>query len=135
MKKLAAAALTGVGYLSFATASFAQTKIDPCANAGQFKALCNLQANQLGPIVGAVVTFILVVAVLIALFFLIWGGIRWITSGGDKAKVESARGTIIAAIVGLVIAFLAFFILSVALSFFGLSLTSLELPQIPTATN
>jgi len=53
------------------------------------------------------------------------------TSGGDKAKVESARGTIIAAIVGLVIAFLAFFILSLALSFFGLSLTNLTLPRLP----
>jgi len=78
------------------------------------------------------VTIIIIIAIVLSLFFLIWGGIRWITSGGDKAKVESARGTIIAAIIGLVIAFLAFFILSLALSFFGLSLTNLTLPKIPT---
>ena len=56
-----------------------------------------------------------------------------VTSGGDKGKVDEARKTVIAAIVGLIIAFLAFFILSVVLSFFGLSLTNLVLPKIPTA--
>ena len=132
MKKLIGTGLAGAGYLAFATGAFAQTNINPCNSTGQFGSLCNLQANQLGSIVGAAVTFILVIAVLIALFFLIWGGVRWITSGGDKAKVESARSTIIAAILGLVIAFLAFFILSVALSFFGLSLSNLQLPRIGT---
>jgi len=133
MKKIITAILAAASYLSFATAAFATSSVNPCPGAGQFSKLCNLNANNIGPIVGAAVTFILIIAVLIALFFLIWGGVRWITSGGDKAKVESARGTIIAAIIGLVIAFLAFFILSLALSFFGLSLTNLQLPKIPNA--
>jgi len=131
MKKLLSLILAVGSYLSFATSAFANSSVNPCPGAGQFSKLCNLNANNIGPLVGAAVTFILIVATLIALFFLIWGGIRWITSGGDKAKVESARGTIIAAIIGLVISFLAFFILSLALSFFGLSLTNLQLPRIP----
>jgi len=132
MKKIIASALATASYLGLATSAFASgNSVNPCPGAGQFSKLCNLNANQIGPIVGAAVTFVLIVAVLIALFFLIFGGIRWITSGGDKAKVESARGTIIAAIIGLVIAFLAFFILSLALSFFGLSLTNLQLPRLP----
>ena len=133
MKKLIASAIATTSYLALATSALATGggQVNPCPGAGQFSKLCNLNANQIGPIVGAAVTFILIVAVLIALFFLIFGGIRWITSGGDKAKVESARGTIIAAIIGLVIAFLAFFILSLALSFFGLSLTNLRLPKLP----
>ena len=131
MKKVLAFIGAAGTYLSFAASAFAGGKtVNPCPSAGQFTKLCNLNANNIGPIVGAAVTFILIIAVLIALFFLIWGGVRWITSGGDKAKVESARGTIIAAIIGLVIAFLAFFILSLALSFFGLSLTNLTLPKI-----
>lgn len=130
MKKLIAILLAAGSYLSVAASAFASNNVNPCPSAGQFGKLCNLNANNIGPIVGAAVTFILIIAVLIALFFLIWGGVRWITSGGDKAKVESARGTIIAAIVGLVIAFLAFFILSLALSFFGLSLSNLQLPKV-----
>ena len=131
MKKVLADVATTVSYLGITSSAFAQQSVDPCASVNQFAGLCHLNANNLGGIVGAAVTFILIIAVLIALFFLIWGGISWITSGGDKAKVESARGRIIAAIVGLVIAFLAFFILSLALSFFGLSLSNLVLPKIP----
>jgi hypothetical protein len=131
MKKVLAIIATTASYFGLASSAFAQQSVNPCGSVGQFTKLCNLNANNLGGIVGAAVTFILIIAVLIALFFLIWGGISWITSGGDKAKVESARGRIIASIVGLVIAFLAFFILSLALSFFGLSLSNLVLPRIP----
>ena len=133
MKKLFGTLLTAGSLLAFsASSAFAQAgnSVNPCPGAGQFTKLCNLNANNIGGIIGAAVTFILIIAVLIALFFLIFGGIRWITSGGDKEKVESARGTIIAAIIGLIISFLAFFILSLALSFFGLSLTNLTLPKI-----
>lgn len=130
MKKVLATIATAISFLSLVPYAFAQS-VNPCGSVQSgFGKLCNLSSNNLGGIVGAAVTFILIIAVLIALFFLIWGGIRWITSGGDKAKVESARGTIIAAIVGLIIAFLAFFILSLALGFFGLSLGNLQLPSL-----
>jgi uncharacterized protein YacL len=135
MKKVITTLLATAGYLGLATSAFAQTSVNPCtsSSASQFSKLCNLNANSIGPLVGAAVAFILVAAALIALFFLIWGGVRWIMSAGDKAKVDSARQTITAAIIGLIIAFLAFFILSLALSFFGLSLTNLTLPKIPNA--
>src|SRR5438105_3470121 len=104
----------GLGTLfSFALPAFAQGVVT--CPAGQFAGLCTLNANSIGPLVSTAVTVLLIVAVLISLFFLIWGGIRWITSGGDKAKVAEARSHIIAAIVGLVIAFLAFFILTLVL--------------------
>ena len=106
--------------------------INPCGAMGEFNKLCNLNSNNLGTIVGSAVNFILIIAVVVALFYLVWNGVRWIASGGDKQKVENARNGIIAAIVGLVIAFLSFFILSFALSFFGLKLNDLSLPVIPS---
>ncbi|MGH7203967.1 MAG: hypothetical protein ACREHC_05985 [Candidatus Levyibacteriota bacterium] len=144
MKKLLGTFITGAGYLAITATTFAQgfngggggggSSVDPCANgATTLRTLCNLKANNLGSIIGNAVTFILVIAAVISLFFLIFGGIRWITSGGDKAKVDSARQTITAAIVGLVIAFLSFFILNVVLQFFGLSLSNLVLPTISGA--
>lgn len=132
MKKITTAIATGAAFLVTAPMVFATGggSVDPCEGVQSgFDALCGLTGEDLGPLIGAAVTFILILAVIIALFFLIFGGIRWITSGGDKGKVESARGTIIAAIIGLVIAFLAFFILQVALGLFGLSLSNLELPS------
>lgn len=79
---------------------------------GEFAPLCNLDLSNSSTIVGNTITILLIVGVILALFFLIIGAIRWITSSGDKAKVESARNTIVAAIVGLILAFLAFFILN-----------------------
>lgn len=128
MKKLATTIAGAATYLSLAGSAFAQT-IDPCPQ-GDFNALCSkFQASDTGRIIGVVLTFLLIAAVVVALFFLIWGGIRWITSGGDKTKVESARGHIIAAIIGLIIAFVAYFIVQIILNIFGLGPVSrLELP-------
>ena len=135
MKKLLTTTTTiaaaGAAYLGLALPVFAQGTVDPCANIQTFANLCALDATKLGPIIGAIVTFLLIAVAIIALFFLIYGGLRWVTSGGDKGKVDEARKTVIAAIVGLVIAFLAFFILQVVLGFFGLSLNQLTLPTLP----
>jgi hypothetical protein len=46
---------------------------------------------------------ILFLASVLVLFYLLWGGIEWITSGGDKGKTEAARNKITSAIIGLII--------------------------------
>lgn len=128
---------SGVGLatiLLFASSSsvFAQTTINPCAGAGAdfYQTLCALSTTQLPTLVQRIIVILLIFAVLISLFFLIFGGIKWILSGGDKTGVETARNMIIAAIVGLVIAFLAFFILNVVLGLFGLGFDNLKLPRL-----
>lgn len=78
--------------------------------------------GTLSNIIQVGITFLFVLATLLALGFLIYGGIKWITSGGDKAGVESARKIITYAIIGLVIAFLAFFIINLIGTFFGVKL-------------
>ena len=55
---------------------------------------------------------ILYIVGVIAVIMLIWGGIRYITSGGDAKKVTDAKNTILYAIIGLVIALLAFAIVN-----------------------
>lgn len=67
-------------------------------------------------------TLLLVGVSLIALAFLIWGGIAWITSGGDKTGIETARKKITYALLGLVVAFLAYFIVNILGTFFGVKL-------------
>lgn len=64
----------------------------------------------------------------IALLFLVIGGIRYIFSGGDKVGVEQAREQITSAIIGLVIVFGAWFIITIVGSFLGIK-TILTLPQ------
>jgi len=47
-----------------------------------------------------------------ALIFIIFSGIKFITSGGDSKQLEGARKTLTYAIIGLIIIFLAYFIVN-----------------------
>ena len=130
MKKALGTTLGFISTLALALPVYAQTTVDTCPTDTGFTALCSIKASDFGPIVGKAVTILLIIAAVVSLFFLIWGGIRWVTSSGDKTKVEAARNTIISALVGLIIAFLAYFIFSVVLNFFGLSPQTLILPKL-----
>ena len=59
---------------------------------------------------------ILYIVGIIAVIMLIIGGIRYVVSGGDSKKVTDAKNTILYAIIGLVIAFLAFAIVNFVVS-------------------
>jgi hypothetical protein len=59
------------------------------------------------------------VGVIAAVIYLIYGGIKWIISGGDKTAVEAARNHIVAAIIGLIIVAAAFFIIQVVFAILG----------------
>jgi len=134
MKRFLTVITTSLFFVFFATPAFA---IDICplnrtGQASDFNPLCLLEANDLGGIIGTIITLVFIIAVIIALAFLIWGGIRWILSGGDKAGVEAARNTIVAAIIGLVVVFLSYFILNFVIGVFvpGFSLRNITLPTI-----
>ena len=59
-----------------------------------------------------VTNIILYVVGIIAVIMLIIGGIRYVVSGGDAKKVTDAKNTVLYAIIGLVICFLAFAIVN-----------------------
>lgn len=54
-----------------------------------------------------------------AVIFLIIGGIRYITSGGDQLKAGQAKRTITFAIIGLAIIIFSFFIIKVVTTLTG----------------
>lgn len=68
----------------------------------------NLDAQKIPQLI---IDLLFGVAAFLALAYLMYGGIKWITSRGDKVQVEAARKHIVAAVIGLVV---------VAGSFFGL---------------
>lgn len=59
----------------------------------------------LGKILGWALQLVFVGAGLFVLYHLIFGALEWISSGGDKEKVEKARKRITTAVTGLVILF------------------------------
>lgn len=108
MRKSLGFIAASASYLLTAASSFAQTKIDLNAPAGSLPADTKIQN-----VAQFLVTLLFVVGIVIAVAFLIYGGIKWILSGGDKTAVEAARNHIIAAIIGLIIVVAAFFILNI----------------------
>ena len=91
-----------------------------------------VQITELGTLISALVGTILIVAALLAFLYLLMGGIKWITSGGDKAGMEEARNKITHAIVGLIIVGAAWAIMSLVQNFLGIQVignSSLTLPK------
>lgn len=75
-----------------------------------------------GLFIGQVLNIILVIAALMVFLYLIWGGMEWISAGGDKSKIEKARNRIMQSVIGLIVlaSMIALFI--VMQSFLGIDL-------------
>lgn len=56
-----------------------------------------------GIFLGGMLRAAMIIAAVLVLVFLIWGAVEWITSSGDKGKVESARNKISNAIIGMIV--------------------------------
>ena len=63
--------------------------------------------STLNEAVENIVTPLFVVLVAISIVFIIFAAYTFVTSGGDPGKTETARTTLVYAIVGLIVAFLA----------------------------
>lgn len=134
MKKVATALLATATYLTLAPLAFAQTTVNLCAGSSgsiSFNLLCNLNTGNIPGVINSIITILFGVAILIALIYLIYGGYKWMTSGGDKQAVSSARDHIIAAVVGLLIVLLSYLILNFLLGFLGIgSIGNIVFPTI-----
>lgn len=76
---------------------------DCSASAGQAQTKINDLLTQ-------VINIFSVIVGVIAIFMIIFGGLKYITSGGESGNVSGAKNTIIYALIGLVIVALAQFI-------------------------
>lgn len=65
------------------------------------------------------VQVLLTVAIIISLFSLVWAGIQWTMSEGNKQKLEAVRSRVIFSILGLIISLMAFTIVFFVTNFFG----------------
>jgi uncharacterized membrane protein len=87
---------------------------DPSGGGG-----CDTAGNgteALGNIASKAVNIFSLIVGIVAVIMIIYGGFRYITSGGDSNNVGTAKNTLIYAIVGLIIVALAQFIVHYVLS-------------------
>lgn len=109
-----------------AAAVYAQNEIDLLPKGP----LSDLGALTIPGVVSGLIRLVLVIVALVFFAMLIWGGIRWIASKGDKAEVENARNQITHALIGLAIVFVAWAIIKLVEVLFGISILQLEIPTL-----
>ena len=75
--------------------------------------LCGAAASDDAPsIVKSIINTMLYILGIIAVIMIVIGGIRYTTSNGDASNIKSAKDTILYAVVGLVVAIMAFAIVN-----------------------
>lgn len=70
--------------------------------------------TTLGDVLSSLFNIVLLLAVVLAFFWLIWGAFHYIFAGGDKEQLSKARAKITWAIVGLIMTALAFLVSQLA---------------------
>lgn len=122
-KKLAVILTVLYGYLSFAPVALAQSLGVPQPP--------GFEIEDLGLLISRAIAIALMLAGILVFVYLVWGGIQWITSGGDKAKTEEARARITAALVGLAIVAAAWAVMQLVAYFFGIQVIggNVEIPR------
>ena len=74
----------------------------------------------IGNFVSNIIGFAILIAAILVLVYFVWGGIQWITAGGDKGKTEEARNRLTNAVIGLAIVAASWAMWSILLTFFGI---------------
>ena len=95
--------LTSINFVATASASSLQDGVNAARGDGQPGELF----GGTGIITSLTNTLLFIVGIL-AVIMLIIGGLRYVVSGGNSTAVTAAKNTILYAIVGLVVSFLAF---------------------------
>lgn len=104
-----AASCSGGGFLGFPTwYKYLPGRTEDVQDTGRtIGTVCTPQITSLSDvwlIVAAIVEILLRIAGLAAVALIVWGGIQFITSQGEPERAAKARGTVINAVVGLIIA-------------------------------
>lgn len=89
-----------------------------CSGAAETEVCKGRDDKVFGPngILTKVINLLLTIIGIIAVVMIVVGGIRYTTSAGDSGQINNARDTIIYAVVGLVIAIMAYAIVNFVLA-------------------
>ena len=88
-----------------------------------------MRITDVGTIISGAIGAAFIIAGILVFAYLVWGGIQWITAGGDKANLEAARGRISNALVGMAIIAAAYAIILLLQYVFGYTiLGGVQLP-------
>lgn len=110
--------------LTFGSLAFASVnpQAEACAGTGGTLTGSNCSGNSsqadLGKLIGTLVNILLYIIGAVAVIMIIVGAFRFVTSSGNASSVTAAKNTILYAVVGLVIALLAYAIVNFVITSF-----------------
>jgi hypothetical protein len=84
----------------------------------------------IGSLISSLVGVFLILAFISTLLYMILGGFDWVTSGGDKTKLQSARDKITNALVGLIVVGASWAVMMIVGNFIGIDFPNLPIPTI-----
>ena len=95
----------------------------PIWGIGKYQQGADLQTGSLlTDFLSSLITTLTVVASLAFAIYFIIGGLKWITSGGDKTKAEEAKTQMTQAAIGLIVVVVAYFIIGIISNVLGLNI-------------
>ncbi|MFZ5534643.1 MAG: hypothetical protein ACOY3M_00635 [Patescibacteria group bacterium] len=86
--------------------------------------------SALGSIISSLVGVFLILALISTFLYMMLGGFDWVTSGGDKTKLQSARDKITNALVGLVVVGASWAVMMIVSNFIGIDFPNLPIPVV-----
>jgi len=108
--------IASLGFASVATNAYAANIFDSCNNAGSDSFVCGNKNDDVKVYLKNIVNVLLYVLGAIAVIVIILSGIFYVISAGDSNAVTKAKNTLFYAVVGLVVAILAYAIVNFVLS-------------------
>lgn len=73
---------------------------------------CSGTSDQLPEVIQGILNAIILILGIVAVVFIIIGGVKYMTSTGNSEKTKEARNTILYAVIGLIVCVLAFAIVN-----------------------
>lgn len=90
--------------------------VDPlggvCSDASADNPVCKAKSDNGGALIGKIINTLLFVVGALSVVMIIVGGIFYATSAGDAGRVARGKNTVMYAVVGLVVSFLAYAIVN-----------------------
>ena len=94
---------------------------------GQFAPLSEITFEAL---ISSAVNLVLIVASILFVFNFLIGGIKFMLSGGNKEKRDSAKRQLMNAILGIIIIFSSWAVLGFVGEFFGVDFSTFQIPTL-----
>ncbi len=102
----------GLGTFLAAPAGAINVFNDKTCPADSTSAVCKASGDTVQSPVRNVISTLLIAIGIISIIMIIIGGIRYTLSNGNSAQIESAKNTVLYAVVGLIVAMLAYTIVN-----------------------